>query len=147
VTLLASPIPLDQCMGLEMDEPSRGDVSPIEDDSLGWLKELTLVQPYLEEAPFEFCDDVVMSRAAPSIGHIDSICTKLLDSMPVLSPLLPATPSHIRAFHESLGDIRGCHPSFDPYCEYLEDELRNTWSTFFDHALDFLWRLMSLRGH
>ena len=39
---------------------SRGDVSVLEDYSLSWSKELTLVEPHLEEAPFvEFCGDVV----------------------------------------------------------------------------------------
>jgi len=33
-TLLASPLPLAQCTGLEMCEISRGDVSILEDDSL-----------------------------------------------------------------------------------------------------------------
>jgi len=36
-----------------MGETSRGDVSVLEDDSLSWLKEFTLVAPHLEEAPFE----------------------------------------------------------------------------------------------
>jgi len=76
------------------------------------LKELTLVEPYLEE----FCGDVVMGGAASSIWHIKPIYTKPLDSMPISSPLLTTTPSYAHAFLEFLGDIRGYSPSFDPYC-------------------------------
>jgi len=44
----------------------------------------------------------------------------------------------LHAFHESLGDIRGYNPSFDPYCAYLEDMPRKImWSPFFDHTFDF----------
>ena len=50
----------------------------IEDDSLAWSKELILIEPYLEEAPFkDLCGDDVMGTT-PSIGHIDSICIDLL---------------------------------------------------------------------
>jgi len=98
-----------------------------------------IVESYLEEAPFEeFHNDVEMGRATPSMGLIDSICIELLDSMPISSPFLPNLPSPLHAFHESLGDIRGPHPLFDPYCAYLEDVPRKmTWSTFFGHAFDF----------
>jgi len=34
LTLLASPLSLTQCTRLERDEPSRGDASVVEDDSL-----------------------------------------------------------------------------------------------------------------
>jgi len=34
--LLASPLPLAQCMGLEMGETSRGNVCSVEDVSLSW---------------------------------------------------------------------------------------------------------------
>jgi len=38
-----------------------GDVSVLEDDSLSWSKELTFVEPHVEEAPFaEFCGNVVV---------------------------------------------------------------------------------------
>jgi len=68
LTLLGSPLPLAQCKGLEMGEISRGDVSDIEDVSLVRLKELTLVEPLCEEAPFEeFCGDVVMGSATPKL--------------------------------------------------------------------------------
>jgi len=44
----------------------------------------------------------------------------------------------MHAYHESLGDIGGYSPSFDPCCAYLEDVLRKImWSTFFDHTFDF----------
>jgi len=35
-------------MGLEMGEISRGDVTVLQDDSLSWSKELTLVVPHLD---------------------------------------------------------------------------------------------------
>ena len=86
----------------------------------------------------EFNDNVKMGSATPSMGLIDSICTELLDSMPIKSPFLPTIPSHVHVFHESLGDIRGSHLLFDPYCAYLEDLPRTVmWNTFFDHAFDF----------
>ena len=57
---------------------------------------------------------------------------------PTSSLLLVTTPSHLHAYPESLGDIRGYNPSFDPYCAYLEDLLRKImWSTFFEHTVDF----------
>ena len=60
-TLLASLLPLAQCMGLEMGETSRGDVSVVEDASLLRSKELALVVPHLEENPLvEFCGEIVM---------------------------------------------------------------------------------------
>jgi len=75
-----------------MGDISRGDASDLEDDSLDWSKELCLLEPYLEEAPFKkFYGDIVMGSDTPSIGHTKPICTKLLDSTPVSSLLLPAT--------------------------------------------------------
>jgi len=63
-----------------MGEISKGDVSVLEDDSLLRSKELTLVTPHLEEAPFvEFCSDVVMGSDTPSLEHTDLICSKLFD--------------------------------------------------------------------
>jgi len=71
LTLLASPLPLAQSMGLE-------------DNSLVWLEYPILVEPCLEVAPFEkLCHDIVMGTATPSIGLIDSICTEPLDSTPI----------------------------------------------------------------
>jgi len=75
LTLLASPLPRAQCMGLEMGEISRGYASDIEDVSLGWSKEPTLVEPYLGV----FCGDVVIASAAPSIDHTNPIFTEPLD--------------------------------------------------------------------
>ena len=47
--------------------------SVIEDDSLVWSKELTLVEPHEQ-----LCGDDVIVGAATGIG-IESICTELLD--------------------------------------------------------------------
>jgi len=126
-------------MGLEMGETSKGDVSVLEDASLLRSKELTSVEPHLEEAPFaEFCGDIAMDSDTPSIRHTDPICYELFDRTPTSSPLLPTTRSHVHAFHEFLGDIRCYYPSFDPYCAYLEDMPRKiVWSTFFDQTFDF----------
>ena len=98
-----------------------------------------MVEPYLKEAPFEeLCDDSLVIGAAPSIDHISPICTDPLELTPISSPLLSTTPSHLHAFYEFLGDIRGYNPSLDPYCAYLEDVPRKiTWNTFFDHDFDF----------
>ena len=92
-----------------------------------------MVKPYLEEAPFEeLCDDSLVVGVAPSVEHINPICTEPLDFTPISSPLLPTTPSHLHALHESLGDIRGYNPSLDPYSAYLEDMPRKIeWTTFF----------------
>jgi len=98
-----------------------------------------LVAPHLEEAPFaEFCGDIVMACDTPSIEHTDSICSELFNLTLTSSLLLPTTPFHVHAFHESLGDIGGYNPSFDSYFAYLEDMPRKLmWSTFFYHAFDF----------
>jgi len=121
-TLLAYPLPLAQCTGLERGEISINDVSVLEDDSLSWSKELTLVEKHLEEVPFaEFSSDVAMDTGTPSIEHTDPICNKPLDLPPVPSPLLPTVPSHLHAYHESLGELRGYNPSFNPYCAHLDD--------------------------
>jgi len=137
--LLASPLPLAQCTGLEMGETSRGDASLVEDVLLSWSGGLTLVEPYLEEALFEeLCDDSLVVGAAPRIEHIDPIWTEPLDLTPILSPSLPTTPTHLHAVHESLGDIREYNPFLDPYCAHLEDMPRKIeWTTFFDYYFDF----------
>ena len=98
-----------------------------------------MVEPYLEEASFEeLCDDSLVVGAAPSIDHINPICSEPLDLTPISSPLLPTTSSHLHAFHESLRDTRGCNPSLDPCRAYPEDVPRKImWSTFFDHNFDF----------
>ena len=78
------------------------------------LVELTLVELCLEEATLEeFCGDIVMDNDAPSIGLTDSICTESLNSTLISSCLLPTTPSHLHAFHESLSDISKYHSSVD----------------------------------
>jgi len=138
-TLLDSPFPLAQCMGLEMGEIFRGDVSVLDDTSLLRSKELTLVRLHLEEAPFEeLCGELVMGTDTPSIGPTDPIGNKPLDLTPSSSPLPLTIRSHLQTFHESLGDIKGYNPSLNPYCANLEDVPRTiTWSTFFDHTFDF----------
>jgi len=94
---------------------------------------------HLEEATFtEFCGDVVMGGIKPSIRLIDPICDKALDLTPHFIPSTSHHPVSLLAYHESLGDIRGYNPSFDPYSTYLEDFLgKIIWSTFFDHTFDF----------
>jgi len=69
------PLPsLAQFTGLEMGKLFRGDASILEDVLLLKSKELTLVEPYLKEAPFKaFCADVVMASVAPIIGHTEHL--------------------------------------------------------------------------
>ena len=105
-----------------MGETSRGDASSVEDVLPSWSGGLILVEPYLEETPFEeLCDDSLVVGTAPGIDRIGPICTEPLDLTPISSPLLSNTPSQLHPFHESLGDIQGYNPSLDPYCAYLED--------------------------
>ena len=95
----------------------RGDVSVLKDVPLVWSEAPVLVVPHLEEALFtELYGDVVMGIDTSSIKHTHLICNEPLHLTITSSPLLPTTPSHLHAFHESLGDIRGYNPSFDPYC-------------------------------
>ena len=92
-TLLASSLPLAQCTGLEIGETSRGDGSVLEDASRLTSKELALVVPHLQEAPFvEFDGDLALNNDTPSIEHLDPICSELFDSTPTSSPLLSTTP-------------------------------------------------------
>ena len=132
-----------------MGETSRGDVSVLEDASLLKSEALTLVDPHLEEAPFaELCGDLVTGIDTPSIEHINPICHEPLNLTPTTSPLPPTTSFPAYAFPKSLDDVRGYNSSLDPYCAYLEDAPRKiTWSTFFDNTFDFLWHLVSSRGH
>jgi len=65
------------------------------------------------------CDDSLVVGDAPNIEYIDPICIEPLDLILISSPLFPTSPSHLHAFHESLGDISGYNPSFDPYCAYV----------------------------
>jgi len=141
LTLRGSPLRLAQCTGLEMSEPYKGDVTVLEDDFPTRLKEPILVESHLEEAPFdELYDDSLVVGATASFDHIDPICTEPLESTPISSPVLPSDPSHLHAFHESLGDIRGYNPFLDPYCVYLEDLPRKViWNTSFNHAFDFFY--------
>ena len=63
------------------------------------------IDSFLEGAPFEeSCGDGVMVGVVPNIEHIDPICTGSLNLATISSSLLPTTPSHLHAFHESLGD-------------------------------------------
>jgi len=122
LTLLFLSPPFSSVMELEIGEISRGDASALEDASLILSEEPVLVEPCLEKAPFkELCGEIVMGSASSSIGLIDSICTGQLDLTTTSSLLLSTTSSHLHAFHESLGDIKGSHPTFDPYYAYLED--------------------------
>ena len=58
LTLLASPLPLAQCTGLEIGEHSKGETSFIADAMIAWSKEPSSIESYLEEALFEeLCDD------------------------------------------------------------------------------------------
>jgi len=103
-------------MSLEMREIYRRNASALEDDSLDESKELSVVPYYLQEAPFEvFCGDIVMGSDTPNIAHIEPMCTEPLSLISTSSPLLPITPSHDHAFHESSDDIRGYYSSLDLY--------------------------------
>jgi len=74
-------------------ETSQGDASSVEDVLLSWSGRLTLVEPYLEEAPFkDLCDDSFVVVAAPSIEHIDPICIEPLDLTPISPPYFPPRP-------------------------------------------------------
>ena len=112
LTLLASPLPLAQCTGLETDESFRDDVSILEDDLLTWSKEPTLLESRLQQ----LCDDHVRVGVAPSFKHMDLHCLDSLDLTPVSSPFLPTTPTHLHAFGESVGDISGSQPLFTVLC-------------------------------
>ena len=107
------------------------------------MGDISLLEPSFEEL---YSNDLRV-RAAPSIEHIDSICTESLDLAPVSSPLLSTTPSHLHA-HNYLGDIRRYDPFFDPYCAYLEDMPRKiSWTTFFNYYFNFSMDLISLGGY
>jgi len=76
-----------------MGQPSKDDVSVIEDDSLDWSKELALVEPYLQQAPFEeLCGDDVMVSASPSVRHIDFIFIEQPDLTLFHPPSFPSLP-------------------------------------------------------
>jgi len=89
-----------------MGEILRGDVSVLEDPSLLRPKELTLVEPYLEEAPLEeLCDDLMMGTNTPSIGPTDPIGYEPLDLTLISSSLHTTVSSYFHVFHMSLGEI------------------------------------------
>jgi len=89
-------------------------VHRVEDTSPAWLEEFTLVKPYNEEATFEEFSTTILSAS------------------------LSTTPSHLHAFYNSPGDLKGFLPSSDPYYAYLQNGPRKIMrSTFFDHAFDF----------
>jgi len=93
LTLLISPILLAHCTGLEIGEPSRGDANFVEDDLLVWLRELTLIELYLVEAPFgELCGDSVMFGAASSFKRMDLPCVESLGLTLFHLPYFPPTP-------------------------------------------------------
>ena len=122
------------------------DVSALDDNSLTTSTELALVKPYVEEAPVEkLCGDKVLVRAISSIGHIDSTCTKSLDLAPISSPLHPAPLFYLLVIHGSLGDIRGCHPPFDPCCAW--SCLEKSYGIPFDHAFAISMAFDSLGGY
>jgi len=132
-----------------MGEDFRGDASVLEDASLLRPKELTLVESYLEEAPFEdFCGYIVMGSAATSIGHTNPICTEPLNLKTISSPFTSHHPILCSCIHESLGDITRPHASFGPYCAYPEDVSRKIiWNPFFDDAFDISMAFNKLKRH
>jgi len=139
LTLLASPLPLAQCTGLEMGESSNSDASFIKGSLLDWSNGPILMQLFLEKALFEelYGDGMVVS-STPSIKHIHPICTEPLALAPISSPLLSTTASHLHAFYRSLSDIKGYNFSFKPCCAHLEDMPKKfKWTTFFYHCFDF----------
>ena len=83
--------------------------------------------------------------AVLSIEHIYPICTELLDLVPISSPSLPTTPSHLHALLEPLGEIGKYNPSSNPYCVHLKDMPRKI--DYLIMLLIFLRHWMSLRGH
>jgi len=96
----------------------------------------------------EFSGDIVIDSADSSIGLIESSCTKPLDLTPTSSPLLLKTPTNLHAFHASLGDISGSHPSFGLCCVYLENTSKKSCGVLSLIILwIFQWDLVSLRDH
>ena len=69
------------------------DASIVKDDLLDLSKEHTLVEPFLEEAPYEeSCGGGVMTGVTPSIEQIDRICTKSFVYSPFNPPCFPPSP-------------------------------------------------------
>jgi len=89
-----------------------------------------------------------MVSVSPSIGHNNFIYTEPFNLMPTSSPLFSTTPSYLHAFYESICEIRGYHPSFDPYYAYLEDMPKKViCSTFLDHAFDISMAFDKFKSH
>jgi len=81
-------------------------------DIRGISPTIVQLQIHLEEAPFaDFCGDAVMGTDNSSIKHTDPICNEPLDLAPTSPTSLSTTPSHLNAYHASLGDTRGYNPS------------------------------------
>jgi len=80
-----------------MGESPRGNASFVKDDSFDWSGGIALLEPSFEE----YSINDVRVGAALKIEHIDPIYTKSLDLVPISSLILPTTPSHLHAFHES----------------------------------------------
>ena len=74
-----------------MGESLRGDASYVEDDLRDWSDGMTLLEPSFEK----YYSDDVRVGVVPSIEHIDPFCTESLDLIPISSPLLSTTPSHL----------------------------------------------------
>ena len=67
----------------------------VEDDSLVRSKDLTLMEPFVKEAPFvELCGDREMVRVASSFKHMDLTYIESLGLTPISSLLLHNIPSH-----------------------------------------------------
>jgi len=70
-----------------------------------------LVEPYLEEAPFEeLCDDSLVIGAAPRVDYIDPICTEPLDLAPFHPHHFPLTPLFVMRFMSSYVILAGFTP-------------------------------------
>ena len=76
-----------------MGESSKGDANIFKVDLLDWLKEPTLIEPFLGEAPFvESCGDGVVVGVTPSIKHIDLSDTEYLTLPLFHAPYFPQSP-------------------------------------------------------
>ena len=95
-------------MWLEIGEPYRDNASFVEDDLLSWWKELTLIESYLKEAPFEeLCGNGVRVGGATSFEHIDLIYIKLLDFTPISVPYFQSTPLSCMHFTSPCVRLKG----------------------------------------
>jgi len=134
LSLFSSPLHLAQCTMLEIGESLRGYANCVGDDLFHWSGEIGLLESSFEEL---YSDDV-RAGAAPSIEYISPVCTESLNLVSISFPFLPTSPSHLHAFREFVGNIRGYNTSFTPYCAYLEEMPRKIdYTTFFDYSLYF----------